>query len=307
MDRLVGDPAEREALVANTHAEIRKELERDRNPAPVPARARPQAAEPPRQDLPVPVPRAWGPRRVPVELADVWQYLDRNTLFRLHWGGHRAKGPAYERLVQEVFEPELQRLQEEAVAQGWLQPAIAAGAFPCNADGDRLIIFDPDQPEQGRELAQLSFPRQADGERLCLADYFKPRASGVRDVVVLQAVTVGAGAGAYIEELQREADYSRMLYVNGLASSTAEALAESANRWARQLLGLPEQQGLRFSWGYAACPDLEAQRDVLALLGAEERIGLRLSESANLDPEHSTVALVVPHPQAKYFAVRADS
>jgi 5-methyltetrahydrofolate--homocysteine methyltransferase len=108
-----------------------------------------------------------------------------------------------------------------------------------------------------------------------------------------------------VEELQSEGEYSRMLYVNGLASGTAEALAEYAHQLARRELGLPESQGLRFSWGYPACPDLEEQRKVLPLLRAEQEIGLTLSLSGNLDPEHSTAAIILHHPEAKYFAVRA--
>src|SRR5919205_1424490 len=115
------------------------------------------------------------------------------------------------------------------------------------------------------------------------------------DVVALQAVTTGPRAGAYIEELQESGDYSRMLYVNGLASGTAEALADYAHALARRELGLADNQGLRFSWGYAACPDLAEQRKVLPLLRAEEDIGLTLSLSNNLDPEHSTAAIVLHH------------
>src|SRR5439155_1538122 len=133
----------------------------------------------------------------------------------------------------------------------------------------------------------------------------RPLDSVQRDVVVLQAVSAGKRAGEYVEELQRSGDYGRMLYVNGLASGTAEALADYAHHLARRELGLPENQGLRFSWGYAACPDLEEQRKVLPLLNAESEIGLTLSLSNNLDPEHSTAAIVLHHPQAKYFSVRA--
>jgi 5-methyltetrahydrofolate--homocysteine methyltransferase len=107
-----------------------------------------------------------------------------------------------------------------------------------------------------------------------------------------------------VEQLQQSGDYSRMLYVNGLASSTAEALAEYAHSIARRDLGLPAGQGLRFSWGYAACPDLEEQRKVLPLLRADREIGLTLTLSGNLDPEHSTAAIVLHHPEAKYFSVR---
>ena len=164
-------------------------------------------------------------------------------------------------------------------------------------------MFDPDGSQT--EVARLEFPRQPDGERLCLSDYFRPLDSGQRDVVVLQAVSAGKRAGEYVEELQRSGDYSRMLYVNGLASGTAEALADYAHNLARRELGLAENQGLRFSWGYAACPDLEEQRKVLPLLRASEEIGLTLSLSNNLDPEHSTAAIVLHHPEAKYFSVRS--
>lgn len=253
-------------------------------------------------DVAIPRPSKWGVQRIEAPLPDVWHYLDRNTLFRHHWGGHRAKGEEYTRIVHELFEPELARLQADAVAEGWLEARVVSGTFACNADGDSLVVWSSDS----RELARLSFPRQQSGDLLCLADYFRPVASGERDVIVLQAVTVGPRAGEYVEELQRAGDYSRMLYVNGLASSTAEALAELAHRAARDNLGMPANQGLRYSWGYQACPDLSQQRIVLELLDAERLVGLRLSESYHLDPEHSTAAMVVHHPQAKYFAMRSE-
>jgi 5-methyltetrahydrofolate--homocysteine methyltransferase len=133
-----------------------------------------------------------------------------------------------------------------------------------------------------------------------LSDYF----SAEHDVVALQAVSVGPRAGEEIRRLQDEGQYQRMLLVNGLASATAEALAEHANQLARLDLGLPPERGLRLSWGYAACPDLGEQRKVLPLLQADSEIGLTLTESDTLDPEHSTVAIVVHHPRAKYFSVR---
>jgi 5-methyltetrahydrofolate--homocysteine methyltransferase len=301
MDILQGEPAQRDAYIAQVRAEI--EAERDhKEPAPMPRVAPRAAGRGPRRDVPVPTPPFWGGRRVSVALPDAWRYLDRNTLFRHHWGGHKAKGAEYERIVREVFEPELARLQEQALRDGWLSADVVMGYFPCQADGDQLVVFDP--ADEGRELTRLDFPRQPDGERLCLADYFRPLGTPELDLVAFQAVSAGPRAGAYVEQLQASGAYSRMLYVNGLASSTAEALAEWAHQRVRQELGLPPQQGLRFSWGYAACPDLEEQRKVLPLLRAEEEIGLRLSLSGNLDPEHSTAALVLHHPEAKYFAVR---
>jgi len=300
MDALT-EATQREDLVARVRREI--ETERDRKEETPLPRVTPRPSAGPRRDLSVPRPPFWGARRVAADLRDVWRYLDRNTLFRHHWGGHRAKGPEYERIVAEIFEPELAALSDDALLNGWIEPLIVSGYFPCNASGDELIVFDPDRSDV--EVARLQFPRQADGERLCLADYFRPLESGERDVVVLQAVSAGKRAGEYVEELQRSGDYSRMLYVNGLASGTAEALADYAHNLARRELGLPDNQGLRFSWGYAACPDLDEQRKVLPLLRAAEEIGLTLSLSNNLDPEHSTAAIVLHHPEAKYFSVRS--
>ena len=163
------------------------------------------------------------------------------------------KATEYDRIVSEVFEPQLAELQAEALRDGWLEPLIVSGYFPCSRTGSSLIIYDP--RITSARSTRLDFPRQADGERLCLADYFRPVELGEKDVVVLQAVSTGPRASALVEELQQSGDYSRMLYVNGLASGTAEALADYAHVFARNELGLPTGQGLRFSWGYPACPD----------------------------------------------------
>jgi len=302
LDRLQAGPETRAAAVAENRAEILRGIEAEAaRSARVVQPRKVSTGAVVRRDVDIPRVGSWGPHQLEIQLSEAWQHLDRNTLFRLHWGGHRAKGAAYERVVQEVFEPELARLQAQAVGEGWLRPAAVWGAFGCRADGERLLVYSGESDDV---LAQLSFPRQREGEQLCLADYF---AADRRDVVVLQAVTVGAEAGAYVERLQRSGDYSRMLYVNGLASSTAEALAEYTNAFVRRELGLAADRGLRFSWGYAACPDLSEQREVLRVLRAAELIQLRLSASDNLDPEHSTVALFVHHPQAKYFGVQGGA
>jgi 5-methyltetrahydrofolate--homocysteine methyltransferase len=299
LDALV-DPARRAALVDRNRDEVRAELSASSAVEP-PARDR-AAAPGPRRDARVPRPPYWGTRKRAADLRDVWHGLDRNTLFRYHWGGYRASAETFQRLVRDVFEPQLGALTSEALEAGWLQAAIVSGYFACNADGDDLVIYA--HPHAPDELTRLRFPRQADGERLCLADYFRSADSGQRDVVGLQAVTAGARAGEYIDELQRWGEYTRMLYVSGLAAATAEALADYAHNLARRDLGLPATQGLRFSWGYPACPDLDEQRKVLPLLRAEAEIGLTLSQSSNLDPEHSTAAIIVHHPEAKYFGVR---
>jgi len=162
-------------------------------------------------------------------------------------------------------------------------------------------VLDPNDPKHEDELARLPFPRQAGGEKLCLADYFQP-IGGRPDLVAFQAVTTGRQTEAVYEKLEKEGEYSRGLYIRGLASSTAEALAEVVNQRVRADLGIPEERGRRYSWGYNACPDLGQQRRILEILGAK-RVGLELTEGDQLDPEHSTVALVIHHPEAKYFAV----
>ena len=275
------DAQRRQALIEQTRAEIAAERDRVPDVLPVPPLS-PRSLQP----AEVPTPRQFGVHQVEPELQEVWRHLDTNTLFRFHWGGYRAKDSS-----SVDFVPMLRKLREDALRDEWLHPRVTSGVFRCRAERDTLSI---------EERVRLEFPRQAGGEGLCLADYF--RADG--DVVALQAVTVGPRAAEYVEELQRRGEYARMLYVNGLAAATAEALADYAHDLMREELGLKTGQGLRFSWGYAACPDLAEQRKVLALLEAEQRLGLRLSESDTLDPEHSTLAIIVHHPDAKYFAVR---
>jgi 5-methyltetrahydrofolate--homocysteine methyltransferase len=236
-----------------------------------------------------PEPPSFGARRVHASLEAIWRHLDLNTLFRHHWGGFPVRDAQYEHLVDEVFQPELARLQADAVQQGWLEPLIVSGVFGCHSEGDALLI----------DGVRFEFPRQLEGERLCLADYFSPE----KDVVVLQAVSTGQQPLHYLEQLEQAGDYVRMLYVNGLSAATAEAMADFAHAHARRELGLAPERGLRFSWGYAACPDLSQQRALLRLLDADALIGLRLTDSDTLDPEHSTAAMVVHHPDVKYFSV----
>jgi 5-methyltetrahydrofolate--homocysteine methyltransferase len=308
LDALV-DPSRRAELIARTREEVTAALT-VQPLRPGPRQAGPEnAGRPgsrgPRVDVVVPRPPYWGVRRVEADLRDVWRSLDRNTLFRYHWGGYRVAPEDFQRLVRDVFEPKLAELSDDALQGGWLRPLIVSGYFPCNADGNSLLLFDPD--DDMRQVLRLNFPRQPDGERLCLADYFRPLGTRQRDVVPLQAVTTGRGAGELIDELQRAGEYARMAYASGLAAATAEALAEHAHQLARRDLRLGSDQGLRFSWGYPACPDLEEQRKVLPLLHADELVGLTLSPSSNLDPEHSTAAIILHHPEAKYFAVRGDA
>lgn len=170
-------------------------------------------------------------------------------------------------------------------------------------------MYDPDAYDADggtlREVARFHFPRQEGRERLCLADYFRPVESGEVDVIGLQIVTVGDAATRRFEELQALGEYAEAFYVHGIAVEAAEATAEWMHRRIRAELGLPPGQGKRYSWGYGACPDLDDHETVFALLPAES-LGMSRTVAHQLIPEQSTAALVVHHPEARYYAVRGD-
>ncbi len=231
--------------------------------------------------------------------------MDLNTLFRLHWGG-KAHGEDFNRLVEQEFRPRLQRMLLQARQQRYLQPEVVYGYFPCQSRGNELLVYDPAEPQVRREIARFQFPRQHERERLCLADYFASVDSGRLDVVAFQLVTMGQAASEAVQRLQNEGNYAEAYFLHGLAVEMAEGLAEYTNRLVRQELGLSEQRGRRYSWGYPAIPDLADHAKLFQLLPARETIGVDLTESYQLVPEQSTAAIVVHHPQAVYFAVRAQ-
>ena len=300
MDRLI-DPSDREALVSDTMAEARQALDRPSKEAfSVPAEAEQVAGSTVRAVDP-PSPPFWGAREMTdIDLAEVWPHLDLKTLFRLHWGGKGVKDEAWETLQRDEFLPRLARMQAEAVAQRWLQPRVRYGYFPANRDGNDLVVFSPDEEE--REIARFPFPRQPRRDRLCLADYYLPLASGRRDVAIFQIVTVGAEATARSERLQAAGEYSESFFTHGLSVQTAEGLADYAHARIRAELGAAPEQGKRYSWGYPSCPDL-AQHGLVDQLLDASAVGVRLTEGFQFDPEQTTAALVILHPDARYFAL----
>lgn len=251
------------------------------------------------------IPRApgWGTRLVksmPLEI--VFQYLAKNELFRLSWGAKNTHGEAWAKLQSE-YETRLDVMRRQALAEGWLKPQGVYGYFPCQAEANDLIIFEPGSVEEGSasEYMRFNFPRQDSGENLCLADYFLPVESGQMDVVAFQIVTVGESASDRFESLQNAADYSEAYFAHGLAVQTAEAAAEYLHRHIRRELGLEPEQGKRYSWGYPAIPELADHEKVFQLLPAESELGMTLTSAFQLVPEQSTAAIVVHHPQAKYY------
>ncbi|HKW11611.1 MAG TPA: methionine synthase [Gemmatimonadaceae bacterium] len=261
------------------------------------------------QDHPVPAPPFFGTRTLrdhDIPIDEVFELLDLDELYRLQWGA-RGSGPQYDATVKNEFEPVLARLTHEAKTQGWLQPRVVYGFFPVQSKGNELLVYDPDSYTRDgttREVARFHFPRQEGRERLCIADYFRPVESSDVDVVGLQVVTVGDRAAQKFQELQTAGEYTEAFYVHGLAVETAEALAEWLHRRLRRELGIPGSRGKRYSWGYGACPDLEDHATVFKLLPVEREIGMELTSAFQLVPEQSTAAIIVHHPEAKYYTVR---
>lgn len=252
------------------------------------------------RDVEIPTPPFYGVKTLErLPLTELFRYFDLNTLYRLHWGAKNAKGEEWERLVREEFEPRLERYRTETLAGGQVMPRAVYGYFPAAADGDDLVIFDPASP--GRELERFPFPRQADRDRLCLADYFAPADGTRRDVVALQIITTGDRLLDRSQQLMQRGDYGEGYYLHGFGVRLAEAGAEYVHRMIRRELGIPTNRGLRYSWGYPACPDHLQHHTLFRLLPGRETLGMEVTEAGALEPELSTAALVVHHPDAKYF------
>ncbi|NJD10778.1 MAG: methionine synthase [Gemmatimonadetes bacterium] len=303
MDALL-DPARRTAFVQERLDDVVDGIRRREE-----LQARARLARPAARPRPAPVPPPAAPfhgwrrlDRLPLE--ELYRHFDLNTLYRLHWGAKNASGEEYERLVRTEFEPRLHRLQQEALAGGWLMPQALYGYFGAAADGNALVVL-----EGGRELGRFEFPRQSDRDQLCLADYFAEAAPATGggagdapDLVALQIVTIGDALLERSQELTRAGDYTEGYYLHGFGVRVAEAAAEWVNRHIRRELGLAGERGLRYSWGYPACPDHRQHHQLFELLPARTELGMSVTEAGALVPELSTAALVVHHPDAKYFS-----
>ena len=265
--------------------------------------------------VPVPVPPFWGPRtvaRVPVKA--LVPYLNERMLYQFHWG-FRKDGrtlDAFKAWAHKELRPILQRLLDTALQQNILVPQAAYGYWKCAAEGNDLILFGEDGKS---EAARFSLPRQNKEGGLCIADFFRDVTQNERDVIGLQVVTMGPRASDVAREWFADNRYQDYLYLHGLSVEMAEAMAEYLHKRIRAELGFAGDEardieallqqgyrGSRYSFGYPACPNLADQRQLLALLNAEE-IGVSLTEEDQLEPEQSTSAIVVTHPQAKYFSV----
>ncbi|MET7521043.1 methionine synthase [Streptomyces sp. 900116325] len=267
-------------------------------------------------DNPVPEPPFWGTRVVKgIQLKEYASWLDEGALFKGQWGLKQARagdGPTYEELVETEGRPHLRGWLDKLHTENLLEAAVVYGYFPCVSKGDDLILLH----EDGSERTRFTFPRQRRGRRLCLADFFRPEESGETDVIGLQVVTVGSKIGGETAKLFEANSYRDYLELHGLSVQLAEALAEYWHARVRFELGFGGEdpadvedmfalkyRGARFSLGYGACPDLEDRAKIADLL-QPERIGVHLSEEFQLHPEQSTDAIVIHHPEAKYFNAR---
>ncbi|MFI6082231.1 methionine synthase [Streptomyces sp. NPDC051217] len=264
---------------------------------------------------PVPEPPFWGTRVIKgIQLKEYASWLDEGALFKGQWGlkESRKGGPSYEELVESEGRPRLRGWLEKLHTDNLLEAAVVYGYFPCVSKGDDLILLG----EDGSERTRFTFPRQRRGRRLCLADFFRPEESGETDVVGLQVVTVGSKIGGATAELFEKNAYRDYLELHGLSVQLAEALAEYWHARVRSELGFAGEdpsevedmfalkyRGARFSLGYGACPNLEDRAKIAGLL-EPGRIGVELSEEFQLHPEQSTDAIVIHHPEAKYFNAR---
>jgi 5-methyltetrahydrofolate--homocysteine methyltransferase len=263
----------------------------------------------------VDIPRApfYGSRVVDVSLDDVFAFVNETALFKGQWQFKQGRKPAdeYQALVRETVRPIYEELKERCKRKKLLVPRVVYGYFPCQSDGNDLIVYD----EANNERVRFTFPRQPAGNHLCLADFFASRESGKIDLVAFHLVTVGRRASEYARELFKADNYADYLYFHGLSVESAEALAELWHKRIREELGIAAQdagelaklfhqnyQGSRYSFGYPACPDLEDQQKLFALLDPQ-RIDVELTEEFQLEPEQSTSAIIVHHSEAKYFSI----
>jgi 5-methyltetrahydrofolate--homocysteine methyltransferase len=268
-----------------------------------------------RADVPIPQPPFFGSRVVldiPIEC--VFEYVNETALFKGQWQFKQGRTPAeeYQALVTEKVRPIYNEMKERCEREGLLVPRAVYGYFPAQSSGNDLIVYDA---ESRIERARFTFPRQPAGKRLCLADYFASVESGHMDVVAFDLVTVGRRASEYSQELFKSDNYADYLYFHGLSVESAEALAEYWHKHMRQELGIADldspdlnklfrqgYQGSRFSFGYPACPNLEDQAKLFELLDPA-RIDVELSEEFQLEPEQSTSAIIIHHPEARYFSI----
>lgn len=282
------------------------------------------------RDIQVPTPPFLGSRVVEnIPLDEIYPYINPVALFRGQWQFKRGRMSAteYETYLKQTVHPIFERLKAQLKDERILQPRVVYGYFPCQSENQSLIIYDPSsitpaeltsraiKPGELPVIERFTFPRQTSSKRLCISDFFKDTESGKLDVIALHCVTMGPKITEHTQRLFASNDYTEYLYAHGMGVETAEALAELWHKRIRQELGIASEdsprikelfqqtyRGSRYSPGYPACPDMSDQ-DIIWRLIKPDRIGCTLTENWQIDPEQSTSALIVHHPEARYFNV----
>jgi 5-methyltetrahydrofolate--homocysteine methyltransferase len=269
-------------------------------------------------EVEVPTPPFWGERVVRgIPVSEVAPLINEVALFRNQWGftPGELSPEGYRELLETEARPVLREWLARAQAEKVVTPEVVYGYYPANGDGDDLVVWHPEAPLE-RELTRFSFPRQDRGRFLCISDFFRPVESGVPDVLPVQVVTMGRRISEVAQGLFAEDRYQDYLFAHGFGVEMAEALAELWHRRVREELGIAGDDGAsvqdwfrqgyrgsRYSFGYAACPDLEDQEKLFQLIDPQ-LIDVELTDEFMLAPEQSTSAIVVHHPEAKYFNAR---
>ena len=282
-------------------------------------------------DNPVPLPPFWGRREVTgIPIDQVFPYINPNALFLGQWGFKKKalSEEDYDASIEEIARPVFENLQKRAIKEKFIDPKVVYGYFPVQSQGDELIVYHTEEFQgctchagpcglkpsgKARERMRFKFPRQETRRRLCVADFFRSVESAEYDVLGMSLVTVGDKSSELAQELFKANQYQDYLYLHGFGVECAEALAEMWHKRMRQELGFGSEdspkvkelfqqgyRGSRFSFGYGACPNLEDRTKIVELLNPGS-IGVTLSENFMLVPEQSTDAIIVHHPQAKYF------
>jgi 5-methyltetrahydrofolate--homocysteine methyltransferase len=279
-----------------------------------------------RREHAIPSPPFWGVRQVEDPLSDVFEFLDDFALIRSRWGFSQGQlsNAEFDKILQDKALPTLSRLREQVIRNRSLHPAALYGYFPaCSRGSCEIVVYNPEQwnaasaipsVDEREIIARFEFPRQSGGRRLCIADFVAHESTGQVDVLALQLVTMGHVASQHAHAAYSGSQFSEYFYLHGLSTELTEAYAELIHARIRRELGIDRRdaktkralfsqgyQGSRYSFGYPACPDMELNAPLLKLLDSA-RIGVKLSESFQMVPEQSTSALVIHHPQARYFA-----
>lgn len=290
-------------------------------------------------DNPVPEPPFLGCKIVKdIPLDKAFEYINETALFKGSWNVYQDRhkdDSEYENLIKEIIYPKYNELRLKVKREKLFEPKVIYGYYPCQSEDDNLFIFKPTnmnkselfdvwknvnttnlQENEFEEWIRFSFPRQKSGKFLCISDFFKRKDSNLFDVVAFQIVTIGEKATEYCQKLYNNDKYQEYLLFHGLSVETAEGLAEYWHKIIRKELKIDGKdssdikrifqqgyQGSRYSFGYPACPNLEDNKLLFEIL-KPERIGITLTEEFQMVPEQSTNAIIVHHPEARYFFIK---